>query len=105
MANFDDLASIANNPGFQNRIKYAMAVAAVNVYAEAATTGNHTYRSRFATAVLNGNYNIQSVCYGVLSNSTIAAEAVIATTPDYAISDSDIQFAVNSIWSALAGGV
>lgn len=80
-----------------------MEVAAVNVYAEAPGTAGHAQRKAFALMVFNNNYNPQSVCEMVLTNATIAAEAVLATTPGFAIPDGDIQFAVNSLWNDFAG--
>ena len=103
MANFDGLATIANDSGFQNRVKVALGVAAANVYSEAGSTAGHGTRAQFAVKVSQGDYNITSICYAVLSNATIAAEANSSTTPDFAIPDSDIQFAVNSLWNLFSG--
>jgi hypothetical protein len=103
MASFDDLNTIANNAGFQGRCLYALEVAAVAVMAEVNTTTQHFNRLTFARTVLNGSVTGLRVALAVLTNSTIASEAVAATTPDYAIPDGDIQFAVNSLYNALAG--
>ncbi len=102
MASFTDLATIANNIGFQNRVRYAMSVAAASVYSEASSTAAHIIRANFAHDVTKGEFNLLQCTYAVLGNSTIAAEAILATTPDYAIPDSDIQFAVNSLWNLFA---
>lgn len=64
---------------------------------------NHAARASFASKVASGTYNLLDVVYAVLGNSTIAAEAVYATQPDFAIPDSDIQFSVNSLWNLFAG--
>jgi hypothetical protein len=103
MALFHDFTTISTNAGFQGRCLYALTVAAVNVVAESNATASHQQRVNYAKTVLNGGANIVNVCLAVLTNSTIAGEAVAATTPDYAIPDSDIQFAVNSLFNALAG--
>lgn len=63
----------------------------------------HARRAAYASNIGSGNYNLPAACYAVLGNSTIAAEANPATTPDFAIADADIQFAVNSLWNMLAG--
>lgn len=102
-ATFSDLGAIARDVNFTSRVNYAMTVAAVNVYAEAGSTNGHPARSAFAVRVLNGQFNIAFVCLAVLTNATIAGEAVLATTPGFAIPDGDIQFSVNSLWNALAG--
>jgi hypothetical protein len=63
----------------------------------------HAARATFAHAVTTGTFDLLGASFAVLGNSTIAAEAVYATQPDFAIPDADIQFAVNSLWPLLAG--
>lgn len=106
MATFAQLGLIVQEPEFQQRVRYAMSVAATNVYAEGSGVTGHAARAAFAVRVLSGNFDIQSACYGVLTNSTIATEATIPASGPPAgnsIPDADIQFAVNSIWNVLAG--
>ncbi len=110
MASYDDLITIAGNGGFQNRVKYALASAAVSVYNELSSTTGHNQRVAYATSVIQGNYNLAPAALAVLTNTTIASEAslgtapgsVPATAPGFNIPDSDLQFAVNSLWNALA---
>ncbi len=102
MASYDDLIKIAGNNGFQNRIKYALTSAAVSVYNESSSTTGHTLRVAYAERVVQGNYNLEPATLAVLTNTSIATEASISSAPDFAIPDSDIQFAVNSLWNALA---
>jgi hypothetical protein len=101
MASFSDLGTIAAAPAFIARVQYAMMVAAVQVYAEDPSTPGHPARVSFARAVISGLNS--SAPAAVLTNPSIAAEANLQTVPGYAIPDSDIQFAVNSLWNALAG--
>jgi hypothetical protein len=103
MATLSDLSVIANDANFQNRVRYAMVVAAVNVYSENPNTVGHPARAALSTRVVNGQMNFQAVALAVLTNATIAAEASLATTPGFAIPDGDIQFAVNGLWNAFAG--
>lgn len=103
MANYNDLTAIANNGTFQGRVLYALTLSATNVMAEVKTTQFHWQRGEFAAKVLSGSLYILPYCLAVLANPTVAAEAVLATTPDYAIPDADIQFAVNSLWNAFSG--
>lgn len=105
MATFSDLGTIASDGNFQNRVRYAMTVAAVNVYSELANTMGHPARVAFALKVIAGAFSIANACLTILTNSTIAAEANIATTAGggYAIPDADIQFAVNSLWNHFSG--
>lgn len=103
VATFSDLGTIAKDANFQTRVGYAMSVSAVNVYAESSNTAGHPVRSVFAVKVINGQFNVYSCCIAILTNPTIAGEAVLATTPAFAIPDGDIQFAVNSLWNDFAG--
>lgn len=102
MATFIALGQIAPTSEFQSRVAYAMGVAAASVYSEAGTVPGHTARAAFANKVANGNYSLPAAALLVLSNATIAAEANNAVSGN-AIPDSDIQFAVNSLWNLLAG--
>ncbi len=102
MAHYDDLITIAGNNGFQNRIKYALTQAAVSVYNEASSTTGHIARVSYATGIIGGNYNLAPAALAVLTNTTIAGEATLSSAPDFGIPDSDIQFAVNALWDALA---
>ncbi len=103
MANYDDLMTIALNSRFQDRIKYALTSAAVSVFNEASSTTGHTARVEYADGIIRGSYNLGPASLAVLTNTTIASEANLAHAPDFSIPDSDIQFAVNSLWDAFAG--
>jgi hypothetical protein len=102
MADYDDLIKIAGNSGFQDRIKYALTQSAISVYNEASSSTGHIPRLAYATGIIAGNYNLGPAALAVLTNATIAAEATLSSAPDFAIPDTDIQFAVNSLWNALA---
>jgi len=103
MATFDGLAAIATDKGFLLRVEYACYVAAQNIYSEVPTTQGHAARVVLAKQVFTGSFPLSSFAWSVLTNATISAEANPATTPDFAIPDGDIQFAVNSVWNAIAG--
>lgn len=62
---------------------------------------NHSARASFAVKVASGGFSLQAAAFAVLTNATIAAEAQIGGGNN--IPDSDIQFAVNSLWNLLAG--
>lgn len=102
MATFAQLGTIATSGEYQQRVAYAMGVAAAAVYAEGTGVTGHVARAAFATKVANGTYNLPAAAILVLSNSTIAAEAVV-TGSGNSIPDTDIQFSVNSLWNVLAG--
>ena len=98
---FTDIYIVATAYGFQQRVNYALTVAAINIMAEAANTANHVQRVALAKQILAGGFP-GSAYYGVLTNGTIAAEENSASAGQN-IPDADIQFAVNSIFNALAG--
>ncbi len=103
MASYDDLIKISGNSGFQERVKYALTSAAVSVYNESSSSTGHSARVVYASAIIGGNYNLGPASLAVLTNTSIAAGASLSSAPDFSIPDSDIQFAVNSLWSAFAG--
>lgn len=101
MADFQDLVTIANDYYFQGRCLYALTVAAVAIINGQSPSSQQV---AYCNEVLQGNINGLQVARTVLTNSTIAAEATAASLPGCTtIPDGDIQFAVNSIFSALAG--
>lgn len=99
-----DLMTIAHDPQFQDRVNYFVVSASIAVMAEDPNTPFHPGRVAFANKVLSGNYNVLFCTYGVLTNTTIAAEANVKKSGnDYLIPDSDINFTVNSEYNAFAG--
>ena len=103
MANFGDVVQIARNARFQDRVNFALVTAAINVMTESNQTEKHGNRVDFARNVINGTLPILPYAISVGTSPAIAAEAVLATTPDYAIPDADIQFTVNSMFNSFAG--
>lgn len=103
MATVDQLVTISRDQGFIARVQYAMVTSAIAIYNEASNTPGHTARAAFAVRILSSGSLPYGIVLAVLTNSTIAAEANPATTPDFGILDTDIQFQVNSMWNALAG--
>ena len=102
-ATFSDIGNIAADANFQKRVGYALMVAAVNVYSESPGTQAHPARVALAIRVLNGAFGNSTAAIAVMTNATIAAEANFLTVPAFAVPDADIQFAINSLWNALAG--
>ncbi len=107
MSTFSQLGSIARETDFSNRVQYALFVAAVNVLAEDPGTAGHALRVIYGQRVLANNYSISPVCYAVMANPTIAAEATVTPVGEAStgngVPDGDIQFAVNSLWNAFSG--
>lgn len=103
MASYSAIGTIVASADFQERVHYALAVRAVEIYAEDQRIDGHPARREFASRVFAGNYNIASICRLVLTNATIASNAKVSAPPtDFAIPDGDIQFSVNALWNDLA---
>lgn len=102
MATFSDISRTAHDEDFRRRVAYALTVAALAAYNEAIGVTGHALRAAYAVKVLSSQFDLQGVVLAVLANSTIAAEANSAITGN-GVPDSDIQFAANSIYNALAG--
>jgi hypothetical protein len=112
--NIGDLVTISNDVRFQSRVNYYLNLAAINVLSEANTTASHFQRAAFSKSVIattqplvgsigtTSNPVLQKYGLNVLTNTTIAGEATLAG-PDFAIPDSDINFAVNSLFNDWAG--
>ena len=89
----------AHNTFFQRRVKYFMTKAATAIIGEESTTAGHTERLAFAKEILAGTANILEFAVGVTTNGTIAASIVDGTE----VSDSDLEFTVNSLINDFAG--
>lgn len=91
-----DSMTVAINGAFQDRVRYFLVKAAVAVMAEAGNTAGHALRVTYANAVLAGSAPITPVSVAVTTNATVAAAGFAAT-------DGDLEFVVNSLFSALSG--
>lgn len=101
---YQEVFEVAQQPGIQARVKALMQKAAIAVMNEAGSTAGHTQRVAFAGLVLNGQASVLQYTIGVLTNSTIMAEAdTNGVTGGNSIPDNDLEFAVNSAYSAYAG--
>ena len=100
---YADAGQLAKTDEFLRRVAYAMQSAAVAVYSEQGTVTGHAARAAYATKVSNGTFDLATAALVVLTNASILAEGNLTTTPGNGIPDSDIQFAVNSVWNLLAG--
>jgi hypothetical protein len=101
-ATYAQLGVITTQPDFQWRVQVALMSAANNVYNEGTGVTGHAARATYSTKVMNGEYNLNPILFGVVSSSTIQANAN-PTVAGYGILDTDIQNQVNSMWNTLAG--
>lgn len=105
MTSTRNLVAIANTQTFQDRIKFFLFKAAINVLAEDPGTLGHPQRIIFANDILSGSNSILDFAIGVLTNPTISQGANPDDSNDgiYGVSDGDMEFTVNSLYNAFAG--
>jgi hypothetical protein len=94
--------NVVKQPMFQGRVKSFMSSAAVAVMAETNTTNSHVERVAYANKVLDGSASVIEYAYAVMSNPTLKA-AVDAGAENDGITDGDMEFAVSSVFNAMAG--
>jgi hypothetical protein len=93
MALTDDFAA-ALNPVVQAQVKTALYAYASGIISETPQPTDHTQRLNFATTVLNGSANFDSLIL-----ATCAFASLTSTSSDTTVSN-----AVAALWSAFAGG-
>lgn len=92
----------AINDVFKGRVKFFMQKGAVAILTEAIATAGHATRAIYAKKVLDGTASVEEFAIGVAGNSTIAA-AMDGGAGDSAVTDNDLEFAVNSLLNPFAG--
>ena len=105
MASYDDINTVSKDAGFQGRCMYALYVAANTALSEVNTTANHQVRVDFARKIIAGSYDAQALplARALLTISSLNSTLVAATTPDFGMTDAQIQTAVTNAYNALAG--
>ncbi len=93
-----DYMQVANEKGFQRKVKYYMQKAAIAILGEDSETTGHTERVAYASKILSGEASVLEFSVGVVTNTTIAGKIDAGT--DY---DSDLEFVVNSMFNDFAG--
>lgn len=94
--------TVARNSGFQDRIRYLLALASTAILAEVNTTANHAARVIYAKAVLTGTADFLAASVVIMTNTTIAAEAVLSSD-DFGIPDTDLTYQIGQAFNELAG--
>ena len=84
---------------FQDKIRFYVTKAAIAVMAEAQDYAHHAERVAYAKKVLNNLYSLDAYALGVSVNPTVKSKIDAGT--DY---DDDLEFVVNSLFTAYAGG-
>lgn len=84
---------------FQEKVNYYMVKAAIAVMAEEATVEHHEKRVDLASRILRGSFSVETYALGVTTNETIKGK--IDSGQGY---DDDLEFTVNSLFTAYAGG-
>ena len=85
--------------GFRDKVQFYLVKAAVAVMTEAADYEHHEKRVEFSKQVLRNGVPLDTYALGVMTNSTIKAK--IDAGESY---DADLEFVVNSLFTAFAGG-
>jgi hypothetical protein len=95
-------AALAAYSDFQIRVDYFLKKAAIAVMAEDSGTANHDQRVVFAREIFDGRQRIYDFALGVTTNSTLTATIGTSdeSTANAAISDNDLEFTVNSMYTA-----
>ena len=94
--------AVAVNARFIERVGFYMKKAAVAVMSEDAGTVSHAERVVYADKIIAGTASVREYSLGVMTNATMEA----AADPDIegnGISDTDLEFTVNSMFNAYAG--
>lgn len=99
----EQAAQVSQQTGFQNRTKFFMQKAAIAVMNEASSVAGHSFRVAYAARVLDGSASRGEYAIAVLSNSTLQAAGTTDPLTGNGITDSDLEFTVNSTFSAFAG--
>lgn len=86
----------ALNNDVQSRIQYLLIKSAIAVMAEVNTIPGHTARVIYSNKILSGQADINEASVAVFTNATVAAAG-------FSAADADLEFAVTSMFNALAG--
>jgi len=84
---------------FEDKVRFYMVMAAIAIMAEADTVAHHAKRVIYSNKVLNGTASVGAYALGVSVNPTIKAHIVAGASYD-----GDLEFTVNSLFTAYAGG-
>ena len=103
MATYAEQMWIADQSSSRSRVDFLMTKAAVAVMAEDASTDSHADRVVYAKKVLEGTASVPRYTVACVTNSTLVTNGDVAAPPLYGISDSDLEFTVNSLFNAMAG--
>ena len=103
-ANSNEYQLIAESDTFQSRVQIYMHKAAHAVYAEGGAVGNHALRIALADKILAGESDRVLWSYSCMTNSTLQTSGAVEDSNNLnGISDSDLEFVVNSVYNAFAG--
>jgi len=107
MATLNEIFNLRNNSHLLNRVAAALANAAEDVRNEAAATAKHAERFTWASSVLlttgGPDTESQRAIWLVLQNTSIQDQYTSDPTGGGTITDSDVQFVVNSLVNVLSG--
>ncbi len=85
--------------GFRDKVMFYLTKAAIAVMAEEASVEHHEKRVEFAKQVFRNGFSLDNYALGVMTNTTIKGH--VDSGSSY---DTDLEFTVNSLFTAYAGG-
>lgn len=103
MSAVDQIAT-SRNPEFSGRVLMIATKTAQNVSSEDPATEHHAERIAYAGRVIRGDDHQQLIAAHVVSSNPTIAAAIDSDPTKYGsnVPDSDIEFALASIWTARA---
>ena len=103
-ANSNEYQAIAESETFQARVQIYMHKAAHAVYSEGGAVANHALRIALADKILAGESDKRLWAYSVMTNATLQTNGNVTDASGLnGISDSDLEFTINSVYNAFAG--
>lgn len=101
MTTTDALFAI-NQPIFMGKVRYWLLTACVNVRAEPSTVTNHTQRDALAKTILTADEPTQLAWVTRFARMALTNTTLFAYSNPDLISDSDMQFTINSLFNTAA---
>lgn len=104
MSDFLKAARIAENQSWVKRIGLIALNAAIDILAEDPTTPDHAARAALASLVVRSDQTVLSAIPRITMTNEVVRAAAVAG-PDLtgeAVPDGDLEYTVNTIWTATA---
>lgn len=101
MSDFSTAAAIVTDPSWIARVQLIVTDAAADIMAESDETPNYEVRGRLARAVVRGDAPVMNSWPRLVMTNESVRQNAVANGSD-AVTDSDLQFTVASLWTSVA---